>query len=285
MVVGSEVAAADLGMDARGRIVVAWNRGRVLLEVQGLANPDFTVLYREVFMFRRFTAQGSPLGPTRFVADNFRTDSVEAAPVVGVRANGAFVYLYQFTPRRFSSATIFGKRYNANGVGQQLFRARISPRDVGTGSPAIGINRQDGSFVATWRVLGDPKARVFSTTARPQTPAVRAIAPPAAENVFFQFDESAPPAVAVAPDGTFTVIVSAEQRYTDSLAFLDDSNTNVFLRQFTADGIPLEPAVAVNDTQADRDFFDPNLAVDGSGNVVAVYATEGTIRARLFSAP
>jgi hypothetical protein len=118
----------EIAMNGGGASVVAW-------QVSG----------SDGVYFRRFDAEGSPLGVDTRVKDRPNMGS-RYEPSVAMAADGSFVVTWSegWPP---GNQAIYGQRYDANGVaaGDNFY--------VGTGSQSQVAMADDGSFVVTWTGL------------------------------------------------------------------------------------------------------------------------------------
>lgn len=299
VVAGKHVEDAALDVDASGRIIVAWSRYVTRLPVPTRQGPPVSLYQRETFFFRRYGSQGNPLGPRRFVVDTFNTINGynSDGPSLGVRGDGAFVIAY--TRQHVRSSTVFAKRYNANGIGQQILQKRLAPSDQSNFAqqpfhPAIGVDRASGNIVATWLAYFDggfffehyliPQARIFSKRLRAEGDAFDAIEPRISDSRRYLFvGRSQPALVLMQPGGQFTLAVEAARRNIDTGEYLENGKYNLLFQTYSTDGTPIGAIQTVNDNPDSRDEPGaPDAAVDGDGDIAFAYSIGAGDQASIY---
>jgi len=179
---------SSVGVDAAGRLVVAWES----------AFQDGSE--RGVFG-QRFEADGTPQGP-EFGVNSFTTAN-QRAPAVGMAADGSFVVVWQSAGSLSGGQyAVFAQRFASGGsaVGPE-FRVNVDTL-VDQHAPAVASDA-DGNFVVVWQTsilspgLGDVMARRFDASGYPLTSEFRV-------NTYTTSYQGSP-ALASDPAGNFVV--------------------------------------------------------------------------------
>ena len=129
---GSTFGNAELALDsdAAGNFVVAWN------------NPDWDIVTR------RFTAAGTPRGPT-FTVSAKSSDSYAPEPAVAVNDAGSFIVVWSDDPTYYED-NVYGHVFDATGASQgPVFQVNTYTTSVQYIPSAIADS--SGNFVVSWK--------------------------------------------------------------------------------------------------------------------------------------
>lgn len=181
-------------------------------------------------------------------------------------------YLNEYDDR-FAGTVIMGRRYDAAGMpvaGEFVIEAIDA---TASGLPSIGRLAGGGyaiasTFSPTDDILGPTQVWVQSYAAdgSPRGPDVRVDTPTAAEEQYQATD----PSVAGTGDGGFLAFYGAEQT--------DDTFDDIYVRRFDAAGRPVGSDRVVNARVTDRDQLEVEAVTLRSGNVLAIWNSEDTLR-------
>ena len=254
--------------------------------------------------------QGMPLGP-EFRVNTYFT-SVQSYPAIASDNTGNFVVVWHSIQE--PGYGVFGQRYAISGtpLGAEF---RINSYTTGTQGIADVASDLLGNFVVVWMSDEDPGFGVFGqryasagtplggpfhvnsyTTLGQGFPAVSAdaagnfvvvwesaLAAPSYSIVGQRYANSGAPlggefrvntyttgnlfqtSVAVDPSGNFVVVWSADH---------DGSSFGIFGQRYAVSGVPLGPEFRVN-TYTPGAQYEPSVAIDGSGNFVVVWTSDG----------
>ena len=267
---GNGVATVDdqlnstLAVNTAGDFVVTW---------QSVTQNGFGL---EIYA-RRYSAAGVPKEKAFKV--NAPNASAQQNPAVAIAADGSFVVVWESLNQEAAAANgsgwgIFAQRYGADGkpVGTefQVNPDSAAPSSPGSANdqrkPSVAIDPTTGNFVVTWTsddgsgTLKDKEVyfrqfKADGTALGGQVKATQVVT----ENQQYS-------TVTMLPGGGFAITWSSA-----SGEAAGGTGSGVFLRRFTAAGVPIEPAdVSVNTTIAGDQLF-PSIASDPKGDLAVVW--------------
>lgn len=233
-----------VGIDSTGDFVVAW-------QSEGQDGDGFGVYAR------RFLATGIPVGGEFPVS--ITTPGDQEFPTLGMAPDGRFVVAWQSFGQDGSGDGIYARRFMADGTADGSEIAVNTFTDSNQSNSAISVNAE-GDFAITWESRGQDGddfgiyARRFTADGMPATSEV-------AVNTTTT-DRQYAPDIVLNNDGSFIVVWSSIGQ--------DGDGPGVYMRRFTADGVPTIDELQVNATTADSQHF-PELAIDSDSNPVVVW--------------
>lgn len=215
-----------------------------------------------------------------FSVNTFTTGN-QAAPAVAADGFGRYVVVWESEGQDGSSRSVVGRRFDANGASLDNEFLINTYTTSAQRNAAVAAN-DNGAFVVVWESLGPDtsgyavRGRLFDAAGLPMTAEF-------AVNQFTTGDQAAP-RVGMNASGGFVVV------WQDAVQ--DGSGRGVRARRFDAAGSPLGGEFALNSyTTSDQES--PDVAVDASGNFVAVWQSVGSlggdsslasVQARIFDA-
>ena len=259
--------APQIGMDAEGHFVVAWQSIN-----QETADPDGGTW--GVFG-RQFNNQKVPLTDEEFRI-NEATAGLQRLVGLGVDADGNFVVAYESTAPE-----------NTDGISTDIYRREFFPDGSSNGSEnlvntwsggpqtlPVVARAATGNYGIFWSGQGfshidGVHGRLYDVNLLddPGQPSRIPIGDQFLVSTTLGFEFSSP-AIAVHEDGTFTLAFETFEE--------DTSGFGIFTERFDAAGSPIaDSRVQVNTTVLD-DQSNPAIATDGSGNVLIVWQSKDT---------
>jgi hypothetical protein len=255
----------DVGMDANGNFVVAWESFG-----QGVAGATDSGIVAQ-----RFNSSGTKLGTEFVVQTNNAGNASMDSPAVGVNASGEFVIAWDAGDGVLVSS-VFAKEYGsittgnvvsgANDVPISTFQGPGSPPgppDPSTSDPDVAVDGS-GNFTVVWDSFGQDTAaqndtgvilRRFSAGGTP-------LGSESLVNVTTNgFQDH--PSIAMDSSGNFVVAWQSDN--------VDGSGKAVVIRRFDAAGGTLGGEIQVNTTTA-GDQFEPQIAMNASGTFTVVWS-------------
>ena len=283
--VGGEITVSDnTAFGSRPRVATAPDGAFVVVwpSYQSFLEPNSFDIFA-----RRYNASGVALGPG-FRVNSFTTGR-QTAPDVAMADDGSFVVIWQSEGSPGSDegvSAILGRRFTPNGspVGTDF---QVNAFGVGPQiSPAVDM-RSDGSFVAVWSSLGSPGSdnSGFSVLGRRFSAAGSPIGGDFQANGFTAGSQREPD-VALAPDGSFSVVWSSTvSPQTDN--FL----RSIVGRSFNSDGSVASSDFQINSAE-EADENAPSVRWSSSGEMLVTWSSRvdlaepdaDDVRGRLFAA-
>ncbi|MEM8967992.1 MAG: cadherin-like domain-containing protein [Bacteroidota bacterium] len=243
-------------------------------------NGNFVVVWQDqtdgVFA-QRYNSVAEPVGGV-FRADNLNNEN-QILPDVAMAGDGRFIIVWQGGSNRRSQdgegSAIIGRLYSSAGVPGDEFVVNTTTAGDQL-APQVAMN-DGGAFVVTWSGAGgaDPDgvyARRFDASGN----AIGGQFPVNTTQANVQGSSD----VAIANDGTFTVVWRSESATTSG---------DIFLRRYAADGNASGGEIPVNTTTANDQVL-PKIAMVGDGRHVIVWeskqqdGSEGGIYAQRYNA-
>jgi Ca2+-binding RTX toxin-like protein len=199
-----------------------------------------------------------PEGPEFRV--NATTVSVQTAPSVAVAPDGSFIVAWQ-SQQDGSGTGVYAQRYSALGlpVGAEF---QVNITTVNVQDMAQVAMSSDGSFIVTWRSLGQDGSgggvygRRYSAAGVPLSGEFQINTTTAGSQDFHS--------VAASPDGSFVVTWQTPNQ--------DGSSLGVYARRYSSAGVPIGGEFLVNTTTASNQA-QPSVATDSVGNFVIVWSS------------
>ncbi|MEM9450697.1 MAG: calcium-binding protein [Cyanobacteria bacterium P01_E01_bin.6] len=211
---------------------------------------------------RRFSATGAPIGQ-EFVVNTF-TDSDQENPAIAMAEDGSFVVTWTSVGQDGSLGSVAAQRFSANGnpIGSEFLVNTTTTFDQE--APAIAMT-PTGEFVIAW----EGESQDFSSTngifAQRFSAGGQRVGTEIPINSVV-VGEQEKPAIAIDDDGNFVVVWES-----DGLAI---GNSEVVGRRFNSSNVAIGSDFVVNVAQED-DQSSPDIAMDGDGNFVVSWTTEG----------
>jgi hypothetical protein len=243
-VTASQFAPA-VASDASGNFVVVW--------VSNLQDGSWYGIFGQ-----RYASSGAPSGPEFRV--NTYTTGPQDLPSVAADSAGNFVVVWQSRFQDGSYWGVFAQRYASTGapIGPE-FRVNTYTT-LYQSSPSIGTDPA-GNFVVVWESPGDGPAYTYGVFGQRFAASGAPLGAEFRINTYTTGDQSGPD-VDVDASGNFVVVWNSQPQ--------DGSGFGVFGQRFAASGAPLGTEFRLNTHTANDQIF-PSVAVDGSGNFVAVW--------------
>ncbi|GAB4335361.1 MAG: hypothetical protein Kow0037_15200 [Calditrichia bacterium] len=194
---------------------------------------------------------------------NTNTSNTQEYPAVAMNAAGNFVVVWQSWGQDGSRNGIYAQRYGADGtpLGGE-FRVNTYTTDY-QGSPSVAMDAS-GNFVVVWESWGQDGssygiyAQRYAAGGSPQGGEFRVNT--------YTTDYQSSPSVAMNPSGNFVVVWQSKGQ--------DGSEYGIYAQRYAADGSPLGGEFRVNTYTTDSQSS-PSVAMDGSGNFVVVWNSNG----------
>jgi len=240
--------APSVGVDGMGNFVVAWTSFGKDGSATGIAA-------------RRFDSAGASLGAEFQV--NTHTTSYQYSPAVAVDGVGNFVVVWTSNGKDGSGNGVSGQRFDSTGAplgGEFVVNTYTTGNQVDASVAIDGM----GDFVVVWSGDGQDGSlsgifgQRFDSAGMPLGGEFQV-------NTFTTSLQQVP-SVAMHASGSFVV---AWTTFSEDL-----SGTGVFAQRYDSGGMPLGGEFQVN-TYATGYQFEPAVAVDGSGNFVVAWTSDG----------
>lgn len=230
-----------VAMNANGSFVVVWESKTIDYGIFG----------------QRFDATGAKTGGEFIVNQTVIGD--QTAPAIAMSADGSFVVAWQDDR---NGGDIYVRHFNAAGVATSDEILANTNMSSGQFAPAVAI-KDSGSYVVAWQsdTGGSSKAifaQRFNAADNPLGAEFRV-------NTYDTNDQTAP-AIAMAPDGSFVIAWSSNSQ--------DGSNRGVYAQRFDPSGAAAGAEFRVNTTTSGHQDR-PTVAMDGSGNFVIAWTSDG----------
>ena len=245
---GSQVNPG-VALDGSGNFVVVWSS----FEQDGSSTS---------IRARRFDAQGAPLTPDFQV--NTYTTGYQIQSAVASAPSGSFVVVWSSNGQDGDNYGVFGQRYDASGtpLGSEF---RVNGYTPGRQWLPDVASDASGGFVVVWQSDGQDGSAggVFARRYDPQG------APLGAGFAVNEHTtaEQGTPRVAVAPDGSFTVVWS-------TFAHPGGSGSDPVGRRFDASGAPVGGDFRIN-TYTSSYQSGAAIAADPDGDFVVAWSSQG----------
>ena len=242
----TEQNQAAIAMNAQGNFIIVWD-----------SPPDNQRSSKDVFA-RRFAADATPQGNAFQV--NTTIESSQALPDVAIDDKGDFVVVWEGQDN--DDRGIFGRRFLADGT-PQGDEFQINTFTEGHQETAAIAMDNQGNFVVVWESDGQEEdvasvfARRFLADGTPQGDEFQI-------NTFAEGYQGTS-AIAMDAQGNFVVVWDSEWQ--------DQTGSEVFARQFLADGTPQGDEFQVNTTTDDDQGYS-DIGMDAQGNFVIVWQSE-----------
>jgi len=239
----------SVAADVAGNFVVAWSS-------LGQDAPGTNGVFAQ-----RYDASGAPVGGELRVNSYSSGDQLLAD--VASDGGGNFVVTWTSESQDGALQGIFAQRFASTGppLGQEF---RVNTFTTGYQVDAAVAARPAGDFVVVWVSQGQDGSGAgifgqrYTATGAPLGLEFRVNTYSTAAQAY--------PAVAVDPSGNFIVAWTS--------FFQDGSSTGVFGQRYAASGAPLGPEFRVNTVTTSTQSL-PSVAVNGSGNFVVVWMSDG----------
>lgn len=249
---------SSVAIDGQGRIVVAWDSS----DSAGNDHSDGSI------QFRRFRADGEPLGPDRQI--NSIVAGYQVTPAVAATAAGAFVVVWESASSSGSDqsySSIQARRFGADGEPQGPDFQVNTFTTYYQFQPAVETTPQ-GSFVVAWASTGSQGSDSYAESIQAQR--FDAQGDPIGGELQVNTWTSGRqfyPSVGVDDDGDFVV---AWTSYGSSGS--DADGYSVQVRRFDADGSPLSGDFQVNSWTTGQQFG-VDVAVAPTGAFVVAWTS------------
>lgn len=252
-------SSPDIGIDSQGDSVIVWQRFN-------LEDSSDRGIY-----FRRFDNEADDIDDDDTTVDVVSDGSRQSSPSIGVAADGRFVVIWeQFLESESGVATEIAVRlYESDGdaAGSEFV---ISDEDSPSSfTPDIAINPLTAGFVATWVELdedGDRNILAQRFDADGDEDGDVIVVETIDEDDLQDGQTLADPVIALDPAGRFTIAWIQNKNENN------DNFNDVFAKRFDSSGAILNDTFVVN-TQQENGQFDPDIAVDSSGNFTIVWSS------------
>lgn len=257
-------AEASIARDADGDTVIAWSEYR----------EGYDIL--NVFA-QRFSAAGVAQGAEFRV--NTTTTNPQSLPSVAMDAAGNFVIAWAgYGGPDASDHGIFAQRFDAGGRPlKREFRINDQPINGVTGL-AMAMD-PDGDFAVTWD-SADGDGSSYGVFAQRFSASADRVGSQFRVNTYTR-DSQRDPAIAMSPDGAFTIVWSSDGQ--------DGSSRGIYGRRFRRNGVPIGRDFQINAITT-RVQAEPSVAMDAFGDFVVAWhsyaagARTPRVMARRFSA-
>jgi len=207
---------------------------------------------------QRYDASGVPLG-FEFQVNSYTTGDQGLAKVASLPAGG-FVVVWTSTSGDGSDRGIFGRQFDANGVGTQEFRVNSYTTERQQ-RPAVSADA-DGNFIVVWQSRGQDGAGYGIYAQRYNASGL-------AQGTEFRVNASTTgpqenASVSADPDGDFVVAWNSNDGVTEY---------QVLAQRFNNAGTPLGGELQVTTPMGTTDNGYPSVASDAAGNFVVTWTS------------
>jgi len=232
-------SSPKIGVDSNGNWVVVW---------RDIRNGDADIFAQ------RYNSSGNKLG------NNFRVNddtggNWQEDPAIGIDGSGNFVVVWK-DDRTSSRGQIYAQRYNSSGIKQgSNFLVKDESGSGKQAFPAVGLDNS-GNFVVVWLDYGnyDIYAQRYNSSGIKQENNLRVND----ENGSSGFDLT----IGVDGSGNFVVVWQDCRN--------GNANADIYAQRYNDSGTRQGSNFKVNDDSGISYQYNPAVAVDGSGNFVAV---------------
>ncbi len=242
-------------MDSVGNFMVVW--------------VDFRNIHADIYG-QRFNNVGAPIGMD-FKVNEAPLRNTTNDVAIAMNGSGSFVVVWEAGGSRAASE-ISGQLYAANGarLGNN-FRVNDDPGSNVQYNPAVAIN-DSGKFVVVWvdnrNSKWDIYGQRYDAEGRPQDGNFEVT-----EDTSNTYGESYC-AVAIDGNGNFVVVWTNQRN--------EDLKTGIHGRRYDASALPQENSFIVNDDANGTGHSGPAIAMDDSGNFVAVWQDSRNVNSDIY---
>ncbi|MFQ3616166.1 MAG: Calx-beta domain-containing protein [Cyanobacteriota bacterium] len=201
---------------------------------------------------RLFNADGLPARREFLV--NITTQKDQLDPAIAVNDAGNFVITWSSFDQDSSGFNVYARRFNAAGIALSA-EIPVNPVTIGRQDSSVVSMDAAGNFVVVWDCgVKGIVARRFNAAGRPLSNEISISATPEADLPSLDMDAA----------GNFVVAWLERD---------DESTAKIYVRRFSADGVPLSDALLVNSTPVGY-RPSPTVAMQPDGDFVVTWQGE-----------